>query len=91
MLSNYLLEYLITGTRGGPVRARIIEMLSKHPQNMHRLAGSLDLDYKTVQHHIRVLMENNAISAVHKGSYGALYHLSPDMQESMKEFRRLLR
>lgn len=87
MLSKYLLSYLITGTRGGITRGRIIEVLLKTPMNMHQLSIALNLDYKTIQHHIKVLLENGIISAVHKGSYGAMYHLSVDMEENISLFK----
>lgn len=87
MLNKYLLDYLLSGTRGGETRSRIILSLSKTPMNMNRLAKTLNLDYKTVQHHLRVLEENNIISIIKKGSYGALYHISSDMQENMAYFK----
>ena len=89
MLSKYLLSYLITGTRGGITRGRIIETLRKNPVNMHQLAKTLKLDYKTIKHHIAVLLENGVISAVREGSYGAMYHLSIDMEENIGLFEEI--
>ena len=90
MLSKYLLSYLLTATRGGMTRGKILESLRKKPQNMHQLSKSLNLDYKTIQHHIDVLIDNGVISAVKKGSYGALYHWSIDMEENVKLFREMV-
>ena len=89
MLTKYLLSYLITGTRGGITRGRIIETLSKTPLNMNQLAKNLKLDYKTIQHHIAILLENSVISAIHKGSYGAMYYLSSDMEENIELFEEI--
>lgn len=70
-----LLLYLFTSTRGGFTRLRIIMHLLEQPYNTHQLAKQLDLDYKAVQHHVKVLEKNNMISKI-GDKYGAIFHLS---------------
>jgi len=70
-----LLLYLFTSTRGGLTRLRIIIHLLEKPYNTHQLAQKLDLDYKAVQHHMRVLEKNNMVSKIGE-KYGAIFHLS---------------
>jgi DNA-binding transcriptional ArsR family regulator len=70
-----LLFYLFTSTRGGFTRLRIIIHLLEKPYNTHQLAQKLDLDYKAVQHHMKVLEKNNMISKIGE-KYGAIFHLS---------------
>ena len=70
-----LLFYLFTSTRGGFTRLRIIMMLLEKPFNTHQLSKELDLDYKAVQHHMKVLEKNNMVSKI-GDKYGAVYHLS---------------
>ncbi|MDH5462718.1 MAG: winged helix-turn-helix domain-containing protein [Nitrosopumilus sp.] len=70
-----LLLYLFTSTRGGFTRLRIIINLLEKPYNTHQLATMLDLDYKAVQHHMKVLEKNNMISKIGE-KYGALFCLS---------------
>ena len=70
-----LLFYLFTSTRGGFTRLRIIMLLLEKPLNTHQLSLELDLDYKAVQHHMKVLEKNNMVSKIGE-KYGALYHLS---------------
>ncbi|RDJ32762.1 MAG: ArsR family transcriptional regulator [Crenarchaeota archaeon] len=70
-----LLMYLFTSTRGGFTRLRIVMMLLKQPLNTHQLSQELDLDYKAVQHHMKVLEKNNIVSKI-GDKYGAMYHLS---------------
>ena len=70
-----LLFYLFTSTRGGLTRLRIIMLLLEKPFNTHQLSQELDLDYKAVQHHMKVLEKNNMVSKVGE-KYGAVYHLS---------------
>jgi DNA-binding transcriptional ArsR family regulator len=70
-----LLLYLFTSTRGGFSRLRIIIHLLEQPCNTHQLAKKLDLDYKAVQHHMKVLEKNNMVSKIGE-KYGAIFHLS---------------
>lgn len=88
MLTTYVLSYLISGTKGGMMRAKILLLLKKKPQNMNKIAEILKIDYKTAQHHLRILVENNVVASV--GKYGALYHLTPDMDEQWNTFKEML-
>ena len=81
-----LLWYLVAGTRGGETRGKIIELLNKKPSNANKIAEMLNLDYKTVRHHLEVLEKNNIIVAVNKGNYGAVYFLSELMESNIKIF-----
>ena len=78
-----LLWYLFAGTRGGPSRAGIIKALQDRPSNANQLAQILHVDYKTVQHHVRVLEENGLIVPSEKGTYGAVLFLTPKMEEAL--------
>ncbi|EMA39585.1 winged helix-turn-helix domain-containing protein [Halococcus hamelinensis] len=67
-----VLWYVLTGTRGGTNRVRILKALDERPRNANQLAGDLDLDYKTVRHHLDVLVDNNVLE--NSGDdYGAVY------------------
>ncbi len=45
--------------------------------NANKIGEKLTLDYKTVQHHLRILEENDVVvSSSPKGTYGAIYFLS---------------
>ncbi len=50
-----VLWYVLTGTRGGENRVRILKTVEEQPRNANQLAETLDLDYKTVRHHLDVL------------------------------------
>jgi len=67
-----VLWYVLTGTRGGPNRARVLRALDERPRNANRLAEDLDLDYKTVRHHLDVLVENDVVESS-GDDYGAVY------------------
>jgi len=71
-----LLWFLLGGSRGGENRARIIHSLRSKPTNLNRLAGELGLQYKAVQHHMRILVANSLV--VTSGEkYGMQYSLNP--------------
>ena len=84
-----LIWYLIAGTRGGMTRGRIIRLLKDKPSNMNRIAKELDLDYKTVLHHVTILEKNNVIEAINKGNYGAVYFLTEIMKYHLKDFAEI--
>jgi len=72
-----IMVYIFVASRGGQNRARIVEMLKGEPSNPNKISEKLGLDYKTVQHHIKMLEENEVIVSSSKGTYGAVYFLTP--------------
>lgn len=76
---------MIAGTRGGNTRARIINALIERPYNANQLSEVIAMDYKTVRHHIGVLMKNSIIVAEGE-KYGAMYFLSSKMEANLDEF-----
>lgn len=79
-----LLWYLMAGTRGGSTRASILKYLIGRPYNANQLAKALNLDYKTIRHHLNVLIKNGIIT---KGSEGctAIYFLSKNVKVNLIE------
>lgn len=53
----------------------MVNLLKQGALNPNRIAEALSLDYKTVQHHIKVMKENNFITPEAEG-YGAEYRLT---------------
>lgn len=70
-----ILWYVLTGTRGGANRARILRALDDRPRNANQLAEDLDLDYKTIRHHLDVLVDNDVVEST-GDDYGAVYLLT---------------
>ncbi|WP_440764305.1 ArsR/SmtB family transcription factor [Natronorubrum sp. DTA7] len=66
------LWYVLTGTRGGANRVRILSTLDEQPRNANQLAEDLGLDYKTIRHHLDVLLENDIVTKS-GDDYGAIY------------------
>ena len=82
---KHLLLWLFTGTRGGTNRRRIIETIREQPMNTNQLRILLDLDYRTVKHHLDVLEDNDLITSA-GNSYGKMYFVSQKLLESMGDF-----
>jgi len=80
-----LLCYLIEGTRGGKTRALILRHLSDKSYNAHKLATTLKMDYKTIRHHLEVLVKHGMITRNHDG-YPDLYFISTNIAESLNSF-----
>jgi len=85
-----VLWYLIGSTKGGVNRAKIIDLINSHPANANQIASELDLDYKTVIHHLRVLLDNGLVITDNKDSYGATYFLTPLMENNYQSFQEIL-
>ncbi len=82
-----LLWYLMTGTRGGSTRALIVNNLTDRPYNANQLSETLNLDYKTVRHHLDVLIKNGIITKGNDG-YTTIYFLSKNMEANLNKFNR---
>ena len=83
-----LLWWLITGKRGGINRARIIKKINDRPYNANQLSKELNLDYKTIRHHIKILEENNVVRSS-GDEYSKLYFLTDDMENNYDIFNEI--
>lgn len=83
-----LLCYLIQGTRGGKTRALILKHLNDRPYNAHQLSTVMNMDYKTIRHHLGVLIKNGIIGKGNNG-YSDLYFISKNMEEDLNKFNEL--
>ena len=75
-----ILWYVLTGTRGGTNRVRILRALETQPWNANRLAERLDLDYKTVRYHLDVLVRHDIVDYDDEG-YGSTYSPSSNLHQ----------
>lgn len=80
-----VLWWLILGTKGGVNRAKIIKKLNERPYNAHQLIDELDLSYRTIRHHIKILEDAKIIRSIGE-KYGKMYFLTDDMEQKYKDF-----
>lgn len=83
------LWYLLTATRGGENRARIIRALSEKPMNANELANELDVGYKTVRHHLDTLSDHDVVESG-GDDYAKLYFLTDRFEHNRETFEDIL-
>ena len=63
--------------------------LRKRPINRNQLATELGMDYKVVQHHIKILEGNNLVTKFGK-NYGVIYCVSTLFENSEDVFDEIV-
>jgi len=76
-----ILWFIISGTKGGINRAKILNLIKDTPMNANKIATVLNLDHKTIVHHVKILSKNELVVKAEK-DYGAEYQLSKIMKEN---------
>ncbi len=66
---------LFAGSRGSDNRIKIMSILRKRSRNTNQLSTELDMDYKSIQHHLKNLEENNLVKKI-GNHYGVTYYVS---------------
>ena len=64
-------------SKGNFNRIKIINLLNEKPSNINQISNELNLNYRTVQHHLKVLVDNNVVKHDSDG-YGALFSISDE-------------
>ena len=83
-----VLWWLILGTRGGINRAKIIKKLKERPYNAHQLSEELNVNYRTIRHHIKILKDSEVVKSAGE-KYGKMYFLSDDMEKNYDDFEMI--
>ena len=83
------LWYLLTATRGGENRARIIRALSERPRNANQLADVLDVRYKTIRHHLDMLEDHGVVESG-DNEYGKLYFITDRFEQHRESFEEIM-
>lgn len=83
-----LLWFLLGGSRGGSNRARVIRRLREKPSNQNQLASDLGMQYKAVQHHVKVLVKSSLIVSAGE-KYGVTYSLTPWLESRFDMFEEV--
>lgn len=80
-----LLWFVFAGSRGGLNRLKLVSILRNTPLNANQLAKEMSLDYKAIQHHMRVLEKNNIVTKVGE-KYNVTYFISNFLEANMESF-----
>ena len=76
-----ILWSIVAGTRGGVNRAKILNLIKNTPMNANKIATVLNLDHKTVIHHVKILSKNDLIVKTEK-EYAAEYKFTELMKKN---------
>ena len=71
---------MIEASRGGATRARILLLIRGEPLNTNQIAKRLGLNYRSVMHHINILVKNGLIMRIGEG-YGSPFILTREAEE----------
>ena len=85
-VNRKLLQWLLFGSKGGINRGRMLKLLGRQPMNTKQVADALNLNYKTVQHHLELLEKHDIVKPISSG-YGKAYSLAEDMERCFDEFK----
>jgi len=72
---------LFVRSRGATNRITIMSALRKRPRNRNQLSTELGIEYKLIQHHLKVLEKNNLVRKIGK-HYGEIYCVSALFENS---------
>jgi len=80
---------LFVGSRGPANRIRIMSALRKRPSNRNQLAKELGIDYKNIQHHLKILEGNNLVKKI-GNQYGLIYCVSAFFENNETVFDEIV-
>ena len=84
-----LFWFLFAGSVGAKNRIRIMSVLRKRPSNRNQLSTELGLEYKGIQHHLKVLEENNLVKKFGK-QFGLIYSVSAFFENNETVFDEII-
>lgn len=79
---------LIIGRPGGKNAIRIIDEIILKPQNANQLSDVLDLDYKTIVYHMKIICNHQYATKEKFGNY-YYYHPSDKLLKNMDEYKNI--
>ena len=77
-------------TIGWSTRAKIMSLINEMPANSIQISTNLNLNYKTVIHHLNVLIKNGLIISDDREIYSSTYFLTPLMEQNFQLFEEIL-
>ncbi len=82
------LSYLMLGQQGGENRIKILEKLKDRSYNVNQLSNELDLNYRTIKHHVERLLEHDLIEPSGE-DYGEVFFLSQRLEDNFEMLEKM--
>ncbi len=89
-MNKKLLWWIFGVSKGGIIRAKIVNLLNERPCNANILAKNLKVDYTTARYHLNILLKHSIVEAS-KDTYIVMYFLTDEMMESWEEFEDIFK
>lgn len=64
--------WLIIGSKGGAMRARMLQLICHKPMNVNQLSEALKVNYRTAKFHLDIMRKNGLVKATGP-KYGLVY------------------
>ena len=71
-----------------PTALVLVVALKERPMNANQLAVTLEMDYKTIRHHLSVPLKNRLLVGQGEG-YGTMYFVSPELEQFYEGFMKI--
>ncbi len=84
------IRWLLVESRGGPIRSKILLLLRERPTNINRIAKELNMDYKTIKHHLDLLEKNGLVKRLGL-RYGDVYFINDNAYKHWDELYVLIK
>ena len=84
------LRFLLEGSKGGENRIKIIDLIRKKPYNMNQLSIKLKLNYRTIRHHVDVLLKEELVFAESNGRYGSVFFPSAFLESNIDVYNSVV-
>lgn len=86
-----ILWYVFAGTKGGPTRVKIMQLLLARPYNINQIRAKLKMDYKTVAHHIKMLEGNSLVTYGDQKRYASMYFPTAIFKKGEAAFSEIIK
>jgi DNA-binding transcriptional ArsR family regulator len=84
------LRFLLEGSKGGGNRIKILDLIRKKPYNLNQLSTKLKLNYRTIRHHVDVLLKEELVFAESNGRYGSVFFPSAFLESNIDVYNSVV-
>jgi predicted transcriptional regulator len=88
--AEHLFWWLIAGSKGGKMRARILLALIDRPMNANQITELLGVNYRTTIYHLEVLVKHGLLVA-EGPDYGKIYFPSKFLEYNKDRLMEIIR
>ena len=80
LVSQY---WWLFGRIGGNTRIKIVNLLSERPYNANQLSNMIDMSYRNIKHHLKILNEACIVVENSDQKYGKIFVLNSEFNQKI--------